>query len=86
MRHVAFADRAGVIRFGKRCPRGALAIGRHCHFFTLYGAVSGVPRLAYDNETLLVTCVPEAKTDDEALKAIVAFTKAVENRLEERVS
>ena len=86
MRHVAFADRAGVIRFGRRCPKGALPIGRHRRFVTLHGAVSAVARLAYDNETLLVPGVPEAKTDDAALDAVVAFAKAVETRLEEHVS
>ena len=54
MTHVAFADRAGVIRFGRRCPKGALPIGRHRHFVTLHDTVSVVARLAYDNETLLV--------------------------------
>ena len=82
MRHVAFADSAGVIRIGKRCPKRALPIGRRRHF----AAVSAVARLAYDNETLLVPDVPEAKTDDQDLNAVVTFTKAVETRLEEHVS
>ena len=86
MRHVAFADSAGVIRIGKRCPKGALPIGRRRHFFTLHGAISAVARLAYDNETLLVPGVPEAKTDDEDLNAVVTFTKAGDTRLEEHVS
>ncbi len=86
MRHIAFADSVGVIRIGKRCPKGPRPIDRHRHFFTLHGAVSAVARLAYDNETLLVPGVPEAKTDDEDLNAVVTFTKAVETRLEEHVS
>ena len=86
MRHVAFADSAGVIRIGKRCPKGALPIGRRRHFFTLHGAVAAVARLSYDAETLLVPGVPEAKTDDEDLNAVVTFTKAVDTRLEEHVS
>jgi len=84
MRLVAFADSAGVIRIGKRCPKGALPIGRHRHFF-LHGAVSAVARLAFDNETLLAPGVPEAKTNDEDLNAVVTFTKAVDTRLEEHV-
>ena len=84
MRHVAFADSAGVIRIGKRCPKGALSIGRRRHFFTLRGAVSAVARPAQDNETLPVPGVPEAKTED--LNAVVTFTRAVETRLEEHVS
>jgi hypothetical protein len=86
MRHVAFADRAGVIRFGKRCPNGALPIGRHHRLATLRSTVSAVARLAYDNETLFVPGVPEAKSDDAALAAVVAFAKAVDTRLAERAS
>jgi hypothetical protein len=52
----------------------------------LHGAVSAVASLAYDDETLLAPGAPEAKTDDEDLKAVVTFTKAVETRLEEHVS
>jgi len=85
MTHVAFRDRAGVIRFGRRCPKGALPIGRHRHFVTLHDTVSVVARLAYDNETLLVPGAPEAKSDDAALEAVVTFVKAVETRLKERV-
>ena len=86
MRHVAFVRQRGVIRIGKRCPKGALPIGRRRHFFTLHGAVSAVRRPAQDNETLLVPGVPAGKTDDEDLDAVVTFTKAVETRLEEHVS
>jgi hypothetical protein len=63
-----------------------LPIGRRRHFFTLQGAVSAVARPAQDNETLLAPGAPEAKTDDEDLNAVVRFAKAVETRLEERVS
>jgi hypothetical protein len=52
----------------------------------LHGAVSAVAGLAYDNETLLVPGVPEAKTDDEDLNAVVTFTEAVETQFEEHVS
>jgi hypothetical protein len=86
MTHVAFADRAGVIRFGNRCPKGALPIGRHRRFVTLHDAVSAVVRPAQDNETLLVLGVPEAKSDDAALAAVVAFVRAVETRLKARAS
>jgi hypothetical protein len=86
MRHVAFVDSAGVISIGKRCPKRALPIRRRRHFFTLQGAVSAVARLAYGNETLFVPGVPEGKTDDEDLDAVVTFTKAVEKRFEDHVS
>ena len=86
MRHVAFADRAGVILFGKRCPKGALPIGRHHRLATLRSTVSSVARLAYDNETLLVPGVSETKSGDAALAAVADFAKAVETRLAERPS
>ena len=41
---------------------------------------------AHDNETLLVAGAPEAKSDDAAIAAVVAFVKAAETRLEERAS
>ena len=40
---------------------------------------------AHDNETLLVSGAPEAKSD-VALAAVVAFVKAVETQLEDRAS
>ena len=86
MRHIASADSAGVIRIGKRCPKGALPIGRRRRFFTLNGAISAGARPAQDSETLLVPGLPEAKTDDEDLNTLLTFTKAVETRLEEHVS
>ncbi len=86
MRHVACADRAGVIRFAKRRPKSALPICRHHRLAILHSTVSAVARLAYDNETLLVPDAPEAKIDDAALAAVVAFVKAVDTRLAERAS
>jgi hypothetical protein len=86
MRHTACADSIGVIRIDRRCPKGALPIGRRRNFFTLYGAISAVARLAYNKETLLVPDVPEAKTDDEDLNAVVTFAKAVDTLLEEQES
>ncbi len=81
MRHVAFADRSGVIRFGRRCPRGAPRIGQHRRFDSPRGAVSS----GRDRETLLVPSAPEAKSDDD-LAAVVAVVKGVETRLKERAS
>lgn len=48
--------------------------------------LSAVARLAHDNETLLVPGVPEAKSEDAALAAVVTFVKTVETRLKERAS
>ncbi len=86
MRHVACADRAGVIRFAKRRPKSALPICRRHSLATLRSTVSAVARLAYGNETLLVPGVPEAKSDGAALAAVAAFAKAVDTLLAERSS
>ena len=63
-----------------------MPIGRHRRFDSPHGAVSAAVRLAHDNETLLVPGGPEAKSDDAALAAVVAFAKAVDTRLAERAS
>jgi hypothetical protein len=52
----------------------------------LHGAIAAVARPAQDNETLLAPGVPEAKTDDEDLNAVVMFAKPLDTRLEEHVS
>jgi hypothetical protein len=53
---------------------------------SLQNTVSAVARLAYGNKTLLVPGAPEAKIDDAALAAVVAFVSAIETRLGERAS
>src|SRR5271166_2486594 len=55
-------------------------------FDALDDIVSAAARPAHNNEILLVPGAPEAKSDDAAHAAVVAFVKAVENRLEERAS
>ena len=85
MRHVAFADSAGVIRIGKRCPRCALPIGRRRNFFTLHGAISAIASSPTTTRPCSCPPFPEAKTNDEDLDAVITFTKAVETRLEEHM-
>ena len=86
MTHIAFADRAGAIRFGRRwrawanCQSAGMASSPPC--MTLLSALA---RLAHDNETWLVPGVSEAKADDAALAAVVAIVEAVETLLKERV-
>ncbi len=86
MTHVAFADRAGVI------PSAGAARRAHCRSAGIAASspcmtlLSAVARLAHDNETLLVPGVPEAKSEDAALAAVVTFVKTVETRLKERAS
>ena len=84
MRYVAFADRSGVIRFGRSCPRGAPPIGQHRRFDSPRGAVSAAARR--DREILVVPSAPEGKSDDVDLAAVVAVVKHVETRLKERAS
>jgi len=84
MRYVAFADRSGVIRFGRRSPRGAPPIGQHRRFDSPRRAVSAAARR--DHQILLVPSAPEGKSDDADLAAVVAVVKHVETRLKERAS
>lgn len=43
-------------------------------------------RLAYDNKTLLVPGVPEAKSEDDALAAVYAFCSRIRQMLKERLT
>ena len=81
MNHVCFADRAGVIEFGTRTPKGCLTIASHGDREALEAAVGPPARLAYDNKTLLVPGIPEADSDDDALEALLAFRDQVAMRL-----
>ncbi|MCW2286318.1 hypothetical protein M2323_004159 [Rhodoblastus acidophilus] len=82
MSHIAFADRAGVIGFGLRCPTGALSIAKYSNLELLKSAVAAVARLAHDNETLLVPGLPEASNSDHAIRALVKFGETVRSRLQ----
>jgi hypothetical protein len=84
---VAFADRAGVIRFGRRRPRRELPISWYRRFDSPHVArVRGRAARPRQRETFLVPGAPKAKSDAAALAAVVTFVKAVETRIEERAS
>lgn len=82
----AYCWRSGVVRFGRHVPEGALEILRAPKGSrTLKKAVRPWCRLAYDNKTLLVPGVPEAKNENTALEAVIKFasrTKEYMNKLE----
>lgn len=76
MSTLAYADRAGVIRFTEgRCPDGALPIVRGDEH--MMARVRAHARHAYDNKTLLVPGVPEADDDIEAVKALSDFCQRI---------
>ncbi|PPQ35570.1 hypothetical protein SAMN06265338_12627 [Rhodoblastus acidophilus] len=83
MSHSAFADRAGVIGFGPRCPAGALPIARHSDLERLKSQVSALARVGHDHKTLVVPGVPEAANSDQAVDAMVKFANKVGARLAE---
>ncbi|MCW2319020.1 hypothetical protein M2322_004589 [Rhodoblastus acidophilus] len=83
MSFIAYADRAGVIGFAKKCPAGALPIARDADLDVLKSAVSVVARLAHDNETLLAPGVPEAADGDQAVNALTNFVETVRSCLRE---
>ena len=73
---IAYCDRSGVIGFQRRLPRGRLRIaagpGR-----ALRRAVEPLARLGYDNSTLLVPGIPEAKSEKDAFVAARLFRDRV---------
>lgn len=76
----ALVDRRGVIEFRARDHGGLLTLARG-DLRVLKPAVEVIARHAYDGKTLLVPGVPEAKTDDEALDAVLAFQDQLRKRL-----
>lgn len=76
----AYAFRSGHIGFGDIIPEGAMSLGKG-DLKELLDLISGVARLAYDNETYLVPGIPEAETDAEALAAFTKFWTLVQERL-----
>lgn len=76
-RHIAYADRAGVIGFGvEPAPAGRLpfAFVNADQADRLRELVEARARLAHDNKTLLVPGIPEAEDDEwKALEALIDF-------------
>ena len=77
----AYCWRSGQIEFGNRVPGGAAEL--------IYGPpgiikerVSVRARHAYDGTTLLVPGVPEADSDAEAHRALVAFRQMLTRSIE----
>lgn len=81
-RLTAFADRSGQISFtgDASVPDGMLAIAC-APSDQLRRVVSVNARFAYNNKTLLVPGVPEAKDDADALDALLIFQARVRQRL-----
>lgn len=70
----AFCWANGTIEFGRKITEGALEIARG-PAKPLRKMVGATARLAYDNKTLLVPGIPEAKDQDEACTALLAYLK-----------
>lgn len=81
----AYCNRQGVISFGKRIPDGMLPVlrGRDREIRRELGVAA---RLAYDNKTLLVPGVPEAKDEAEALTALQNFRRWLAKRAATRAA
>lgn len=65
----AYCFRSSKIDFGADMPKGTLPLGRARSAKKLREIVEVNARHAYDGETLLVPGIPEADTEDDALKA-----------------
>lgn len=68
----AVADRRGVIEFTPVVEAGMLPVARG-YPRQLRELICATARHAYDGATLLVPGVPEARSDDKALDALVAY-------------
>ncbi len=66
-------DRTGVIAITHTVPAGTLVIADDPSETLLCDTVSGLCRLAYDNRTMLVPGIPEARSDDEPSIALQAM-------------
>lgn len=75
----AYCYRSGQIKIGRKVPDGAIAIisGPERRIRSLMWATS---RLAYDNKTMLVPGIPEAKNDRAAETALRRFIKWITTR------
>jgi hypothetical protein len=69
---VAYCYRPGRIRFGQRCPKGAIVIATGPRRL-LREAIEPLARLAYDGRSLLVPGVPEADDERAAALALALF-------------
>jgi hypothetical protein len=65
----AYCYRSGLIRIGKRLPKGAIQIleGSDEH---VRAVIQATARLAYDGITWLVPGIPEAPSEREARRAL----------------
>lgn len=76
---IAYCYRSGHIEFGNALPAGALPLA-HGKDKLVRQHISVTARLAYDNKTLLVPGIPEAKDDSEARAALVAHLRWLKKR------
>ena len=84
---IAYCFANGVIKFASKeagFPDGALPLGSGPSG-GLRRKVEALARLTYDNVTLLVPGVPEAKNQDEALDAVIFFSHILKKRLKAAV-
>lgn len=73
----AYCWRGGQIQFGRRVPSGAIEITKDTDEQRLRDLMGVTARHAYDGETLLVPGVPEARSSDEAVDALIRWREWV---------
>lgn len=80
MKQYAIIYPSGLILFKPGVPREGIPLLRHLAEHPEYkNAIKAMARLAYDNKTLLVPGIPEAKTLNEKLDALTRFCRLVED-------
>ena len=65
----AYCFASGEVRFGRRIPDGAIAIGRGPRR-SIHAEMEAACRHAYDDKTLLVPGVPEAADQSKGIAAL----------------
>ena len=78
---VATVDPSGEIVFGFERDRRSVTIMVAEDEALLRKIIEPAARLAHDNETFLVPGAPEAKSMEESMEAVIAFTNRIHKRL-----
>ncbi|WP_394661421.1 hypothetical protein [uncultured Acinetobacter sp.] len=77
---LAYCFRDGVIGFAEKLPEGAIEIASCINKKRLYEFINVRARHGYKQGVLLVPGVPEAKTDNEALSALIDFINWISSK------
>lgn len=75
----AYVYRSGLIGFADHIPRGTIPLLNQDGRSFTRDEIEGAARRSYDGKDLLVPGVPEAKTDQEAMRALKQWIEWLRN-------